>query len=312
MPVAPAPVPPRKSRVGAFFLGAFSGCLLVLIGIAMLGIAVAAVKEDSGELSLSSEKVAIIPIEGEILESRDTIESIHKYAKNDSVKAIVLRINSPGGAIAPSQEIYSEVLKTKKRSGKPFLASCDSVTASGGYYIASACDRIIANPGSVTGSIGVILEWVDAAELAKWAKLKPEMITSGALKATGSPLKSLSDPERAYLQRVVSQLHLQFVKAVAAGRNGKISEAEVASLADGRIFTGEEALSLKLIDGLGNLDDAVDAAAKMANISGEPGKIYPKKHRNTIFDLLGDSGDADTLLQRVVAGRGARFLYRWF
>lgn len=312
IPVAPAPEPPRKSRVGAFFLGAFSGCLIVFLGVAMLGIAVAAVKDDGGELSLSSEKVAIIPIEGEILESRETIEAIHKYADNDSVKAVVLRINSPGGAIAPSQEIYSEVLKTKKRSGKPFLASCDSVAASGGYYIASACDRIVANPGSVTGSIGVILEWVDAAELVKWAKLKPEMITSGALKATGSPMKSLTDQERAYLQRIVSQLHLQFVKAVAAGRAGKITEPEVAALADGRVFTGEEALSLKLVDELGNLDDAISSAAKLAKISGEPGRIYPKKHRSTILDLLSDSSDADTLLQRVVRGRGARFLYRWF
>lgn len=294
-----------------FFLGAFSGCLLLLIGFAFLAMLFAFAKGDSSDLSLSASKIAIIPIDGEIVESREVIERIHKYADNPMVKAIVIRVNSPGGAIAPSQEIYSEIRKVRKKSGKPFIASLDSVAASGGYYIAVACDEIVANPGSITGSIGVIMQWVDMQELAKWAKLKPEMITSGALKGTGSPLKSLSDDERAYLQRIVSQLHLQFVKAVVAGRRGKVTQEEVTRVADGRIFTGEEAVTIKLVDRLGNLEDAVDVAAKAAGLDGEPSTVYPRKRSNSLLDLLADTSDADALVHRLVSARAARFLYLW-
>src|SRR5204863_386888 len=200
--------------------------------------------ETGGDV-FSTQKIAIIPIDGEIFEARDTVEALHRYAENVTVKAIIMRINSPGGAIAPSQEIYEAVRKTRASSGKPIVASLDNVAASGGYYIASACDRIVSNPGSITGSIGVILEWMNTKDLIAWAKMKPEIITSGALKAAGSPYVDLTDAERAYFQSIVLQLHSQFVRAVAAGRRGKITEAEVARLADGRVFTGEQALALK-------------------------------------------------------------------
>ncbi len=315
-PAPPSPVtfpdPPRKrSRAGSFLLGLFSGCLVVFVLAGLLGVMYVAAKGDPTSLKLSGSKVAVIPVEGEIVESRDTIDLIHRYAKNPQVKAVVIRINSPGGAIAPSQEIYSEIRKVRKASGKPFIASLDSVAASGGYYIAVACDEIVANPGSITGSIGVIMQWMDIQELVRWAKMKPEAITSGALKATGSPYRTLTDGERAYLQRIVSQLHGQFVRAVAAGRTGKVTEQEVAALADGRIFTGEEALSLKLVDKMGNLDDAIDVAGKLAGIDGKPATIYPRKRRNTLLELLSDSKDADAFVQRMVSGRSGRFLYLW-
>lgn len=304
---APEPAAPKKSRSGAFLIGAFSGCLVFSLAIFVIAILFAAGRKGSGELSLSTNKVAIVPIEGEIFESRDTIEALHRYARNSTVKAIVIRINSPGGAIAPSQEIYSEIRKLDK----PVIASMDSVAASGGYYIAAACDDIVANPGSITGSIGVILQWLEFEDLVRWAKMKPETITSGAMKAAGSPYQKLTEAERQYLQRIVLQLHSQFVKAIAQARTGKISEADVAKLADGRVFTGEEALSLKLVDRLGNLDDAVRLAGERAGIRGEPSTIYPRRRDRTLIDLLTDTGESKSLIDRIVRGRAARFLYMW-
>jgi len=311
-PAAPrVVVEPRRSRKGAFLFGALSGCLFVLLGVFLLGILVAAGRSGGGDLSLSMNRIAVLPIEGEIVESRETIETLHKYAENDSIKAIVIRINSPGGAIAPSQEIYSEIRKIRKRIDKPIIASMDSVAASGGYYIAAACDQIVANPGTITGSIGVIMQWLEYEELVKWAKMRPETITSGELKSAGSPFKRLSDAERQYLQRIVLQLHSQFVKAVVEGRQGRMNASEVGVVSDGRVFTGEEALALKLVDRLGNLDDAVTMAAGLAGVKGEPDILYPRRRNRTLFDLLADNGESKSLLEQVIKGRAARFLYMW-
>jgi protease-4 len=311
-PIAPDP-PRRKSRAGMFFFGAFSGCLIVFAGVLLFGILIASIANNDATTrgDVFGDKVAIIPIDGEILGSRETIDALHRYARNSSVKAMVMRINSPGGAIAPSQEIYEEIRNVRARSGKPIIASLDSVAASGGYYIASACDRIVANPGSITGSIGVILQWMQTKDLLAWAKLKPQTITSGAMKAAGSPYEELTDDERAYFQSIVTQLHSQFVRAVAAGRKGKLTEAEVGRIADGRVFTGEQALGLKLVDELGNLDDAIRVAGKLGGISGRPGTIYPKKRTRGLFDALtSDESDTETAISRILTRR-PRFLFQW-
>jgi protease-4 len=308
-----AATPPRKSRAAMFFFGAFSGCLVVVAGLMLLGIVLASVagSDSTTRGDVFGDKVAIIPIDGEILGSRDVIDALHRYARNSSVKAMVMRINSPGGAIAPSQEIYEEIRNVRARSGKPIVASLDSVAASGGYYIASACDRIVANPGSITGSIGVILQWMETKDLLAWAKLKPETITSGPMKAAGSPYQDLTDAQRAYFQDIVMQLHSQFVRAVAAGRKGKLSEADVSRIADGRVFTGEQAIGLKLVDQLGNLDDAIGVAGKLGGINGHPGTIYPKKRARGLFDLLtSDDSDAATAIGKILSRR-PRFLYQW-
>ncbi|MEA2238228.1 MAG: protease [Thermoanaerobaculia bacterium] len=316
VPLAGEPIaapPPRKSRAGIFFFGAFSGCLVVVIGILILGVVIASMagNDTTSRGDVFGDKVAIIPIDGEILGSREAIDALHRYARNSSVKAIIMRINSPGGAIAPSQEIYEEIRNVRARSGKPIIASLDSVAASGGYYIASACDRIVANPGSITGSIGVILQWMETKDLLAWAKLKPETITSGPMKAAGSPYQDLTDEQRAYFQDIVTQLHSQFVRAVAAGRKGKLSEAEVRKMADGRVYTGEQALGLKLVDQLGNLDDAVGVAGKLGGISGRPGTIFPKKRTRGLFDVLSsDDSDTETAIGRILSRR-PRFLYQW-
>ena len=311
---APTPAPPavpQKSRVGVFFLGALSGCAVLFVLGFFLVAAIISNRSQSGEFNLSTQKVAVVPIEGEILDARDTVELLRKYNNNSTVKAIVVRINSPGGAIAPSQEIYSEIRTMRAKSGKPVVASVDSVGASGGYYIAAACDEIVANPGSITGSIGVILDWMNVEDLMHWAHMKRETITSGAMKAAGSPYRELSDAERQYLQRIVLQLHQQFVKAVAAGRIGKISEQQIAGLADGRVFTGEEALQLHLIDRLGDLGDAVTLAARKAGVRGEPSTIYPRRRAHSLFDLITDSGDSRSMIERIVARQVPKFLYRW-
>ena len=299
----------KTGRGRFFFFGALSGCLMAFLFVVAIGVLIALAGDDQHRFA--TEKVAVVPVEGEIVESRTAVESLHKYADDSSVKAIVMRINSPGGAVAPSQEIYEAIRKIREESGKPVIASLDSVAASGGFYIASACDEIVANPGSITGSIGVIMQWMDLKDLLAWAKVKPETITSGTMKAAGSPYRELSENERLYLQHVSDQLHGQFIRAVAAGRKGKISEAQVSAIADGRIFTGEEALALKLIDKLGNLDDAVSRAAKLAKVEGEPGLIYPRKRDGGLLELLTSSSDAQSAVQRVLGGSGLRFLYKW-
>jgi protease-4 len=305
--------PPRKSRAGIFFFGAFSGCLVVFGGVFLFVVLIMAMANDDATTrgDVFGDKVAIIPIDGEIFGSREAIDALHRYARNTSVKAIIVRINSPGGAIAPSQEIYEEIRNVHARSGKPIIASLDSVAASGGYYIASACDRIVANPGSITGSIGVILQWMETKDLLAWAKVKPQTITSGPMKAAGSPYEDLTDAQRAYFQSIVTQLHSQFVRAVAEGRKGKLSEADVSRIADGRVFTGEQALELKLVDQLGNLDDAIRVAGKLGGIKGRPGTIYPKKRTRGLFDALtSDDSDTETAISRILTRR-PRFLFQW-
>ncbi|HEY2829889.1 MAG TPA: signal peptide peptidase SppA [Thermoanaerobaculia bacterium] len=316
-PVLQPLAPRKKSRAGVFFVGAFSGCLLALLVGGFLLAFFAMSRTDEGEFSISGSKVAIVPIEGEIVDARDTVEALHRYADNSTVRAIVMRINSPGGAIAPSQEIYETIRSVRASSGKPIVASLDSVAASGGFYIAAACDRIVANPGSITGSIGVILQWMETKDLIEWAKIKPQTITAGAMKDIGSPYRDMTDAERAYLQSVVAQLHSQFIRAVAAGRKGKMTEADVAKIADGRIFTGEQALSLKLVDSLGNLDDAVRTAAKLGGVHGKPATIYPRRRKSTLFDVLSGSGNESRstiekiLGEQILNRRAPRFLFQW-
>jgi len=302
------PQPPRKSRAGMFFFGALSGCLLVVFGFFGM-IVLFAVGADSSDISLAGEKVAVVPIEGEILDARATLDLLHKYAHNGTVKAVVVRINSPGGAIAPSQEIYSAIRRLREQ-GTPVVASLDSVAASGGYYIASACDPIVANSGTITGSIGVILQWFDMKDLVHWAKLKPETITSGAMKDAGNPYREMTESERQYFHGIVTQLHAQFVRDVAEARKKKIKAEDVAKIADGRIFTGEQALELKLVDQIGTIDDAVRTAGKLGGIQGEPARLWPRRREITIFDLLTEDG-ADAVLERIASRRVPKFMYRW-
>lgn len=309
------PEPPKRKGRGLFW-GLLGGCLVLFVGFTVLS-AVAAVMARGGEgfhFPTIGPKIAIVPIEGEILESRETVERLRRYWDDRSVRGLVVRINSPGGAIVPSQEIYAEILRLRREGGKPIIASLDSVAASGGYYIAAACDTIVANPGSITGSIGVITQWMNVQDLLAWARLKPQTITSGSMKDVGSPFREMTPDERAYIQRLVLELHGQFVGAVAEAREGKITEAELRGVADGRVFTGAEAKRLKLVDEIGTLQDAVLLAARRSGLDGEPETVWPREKDPSLIELLAGGESARALASRVLGSgwTGTHFLYRWY
>jgi protease-4 len=192
-----------------------------------------------------------------------------------------LRINSPGGGVGPSQEIHREVLKARER--KKVIASIGSVGASGGYYVACASDLIIVNPGTITGSIGVVMEFSNVEELLKKIGLRSYVIKSGRHKDIGSPLREMTSEEKSILQGVIDSVHSQFIRAVAEGRN--MEERKVREIADGRIFSGEQAKELGLVDRLGGLQDAIEIAAEMVGIKGKPTVIYPKK-KLSLYEML--------------------------
>jgi len=233
---------------------------------------------------LGGSKVALITVEGVILDSKEVIEQLEKYRRNPSVKAIVLRINSPGGGVAPSQEIYEEILKSRQVNKTPIVASVGSLAASGGYYIASAADLIVANPGSITGSIGVLLQVPNISGLLQKIGVKSVVVKSGQHKDLASPTREMTDSERQLLQGMLDDVHNQFIDVVAKGR--QIDRKKVEAIADGRIFSGREAQSLGLVDQLGNLQDAIERAGTLAGIRGKPTVIQERKRRSFLLDLV--------------------------
>lgn len=227
-------------------------------------------------------KIAVIPVEGVITDSREICEKIILYRNNSQIKGIVLRIDSPGGGTGPTQEIFEEVVKCNQV--KKVVASMASIAASGGYYIACGAEKIVANPGSITGSIGVVVQFANIERLLDKIGLSHEVIKSGKHKDMGSPTRSLTDTERRIIQEMIDDVHEQFVQAVSERR--KIPKEKVMVMADGRTFTGRQALRLGLVDKMGNLQDAIDLAAKLAGIEGEPTVIYPKERRFSILNLI--------------------------
>lgn len=243
------------------------------------------------EVTLSRQRIGLVEVKGMITDASETIRQITKYRKDRSIRGIVLRIDSPGGAVAPSQEIYTEVLKLK--SQKKVFASMGSVAASGGYYIASAADQIIANPGTLTGSIGVIMTFANVEQLMNKIGLRPETMKSGKFKDTGSPTRPMTPDERKLLQNVVDNVFDQFVSAVSKGR--KMDYDEVKKLADGRIYTGKQAFDLKLVDRLGSLEDTISLLGKAVGIEGEP-KIVQEKPSHGLLDLLMESSLSEKVM----------------
>jgi len=229
------------------------------------------------------EKIALLKIEGTILDSEETITWLKKYRKDSSIKAVVIRINSPGGAVAPSQEIYEEVKKLAKV--KPVVVSMAAVGASGAYYISSAATKIYANPGTITGSIGVIMEIPNLKGLMQKLGIKTEVIKSGKHKDLASIFRGIGKEERKILQNVINDIHEQFIRAVSEGR--KIPIEKIRAIADGRIFSGKQAKALGLVDELGNLEDAIKEAASLAGIKGEPQIVEPSHQQSLIEFLLG-------------------------
>ncbi len=227
------------------------------------------------------DKVALVSIEGPIIDSLDVVDEIKEHVKDNAIKAIILRIDSPGGAVGPSQEIYDEVKKAS--SEKHIVVSMGSIAASGGYYIASPADMIFANPGTLTGSIGVIMEIPNIEGLMTKIGVRTEVIKSGKHKDMASAFRTMEKDDRDILQGVLDNVHEQFIRAVAEGR--KLSVDVIRPIADGRIFTGEQAKGLGLVDELGTLEDAIQKAAELAGISGEP-EVVSKKDRLSIMEML--------------------------
>jgi protease IV len=257
------------------------------------------------DLDLSSEeRIAVVRVEGVILDAQQTIGELKRYGENPLVKAIVIRIDSPGGGVVPSQEIHDAVKRIRDKHNKLVIASMGTVAASGGYYIAAATDRIVANPGTLTGSIGVIMELANVEGLMKKIGVESVVIKSGDHKDLGSPFRAMNGEDRHILQNVMDDVHSQFIEAVAAGRSLDIKE--VRALADGRIFTGRQAKTAKLVDELGDLNDAIKLAADMGGIEGEPRVVEPRK-RFSIRDFI--EGRFGGILPNLQLETGIRLKY---
>ncbi|MGA2400120.1 MAG: signal peptide peptidase SppA [Syntrophobacteraceae bacterium] len=257
------------------------GCLLgFLIGVIL--VAVIAWLVSDVDFSVKGNRVGVIEIKGTILSSQDTLKQIKDFRKDSSIKAIVLRVDSPGGAVGPSQEIYREIRRTVQT--KPVVASLGSVAASGGYYVASAASLIVANPGTITGSIGVIIHFPNLRELFGKIGYQMTTIKSGQFKDIGNPARDMTPEEKELLQATIDETYRQFVRDVAQARN--LPEDDVRRVADGRIIMGEKALEIKLVDQLGNFEDAVAKAGELAKIEGEPDVVNAKKRKYSLLDLV--------------------------
>ncbi|HUK26723.1 MAG TPA: signal peptide peptidase SppA [Terriglobales bacterium] len=287
---------------GAFFL-------FVLAVFALVYLTLRAGGEQSSLSSAFGSKIGVVDLEGVIVDPDTVVPELKKFADDDSIKAIILKVNSPGGGAAASEEIYREVKRIRDEKKKRIVASIGTLGASGAYYVSSGTNKIYAEGGSLVGSIGVIMEWVNYGDLLRWAKLKPEAIYTGEFKDTGDPAREMTPVERAYLQSLADNMYGQFVQAVADGRHQKV--ADIKAIANGKVWTGEQALPLHLVDQIGDFQDAVNDTAKAVGISGEPVLVHPEKDRKTLFDIL--FGDVSKWLpsQDKLLDRHIGFYYLW-
>jgi len=272
-----------RSRVFLWILLGGGAFFLFLVGIFAL-VYFTVRSQQKSSFSGFGDKIAVVDLEGVIITPKDVVDQLRKYADDSSIKAIVLHVNSPGGGAAASEEIYREVLRIRDTKKKRIVASIETVGASGAYYVSSATNKIFADQASIVGSIGVIAQWLNYEELFKWAKLKDITIKAGEFKDTGSPTREMTPAERAYLQGLIDNMHVQFIHSVATGRNMK--DEEVRALADGKVWTGEQAVPLKLVDQIGDFRAAVADTAKAVGIKGEPTLVHPEKERKSVLDLL--------------------------
>lgn len=307
----PAPLPPKRSNTALWVvIGGGAFFLFVMTVFVLVYFAVKADRNSNSEFAGGfGDKIAVIDLEGVIIDSKDFIKQLKKYDEDSSIKAIILRINSPGGGAAASQEMYTAVKRIRDRKKKPIVSSISTVGASGAYYVASGTDKIYAGSASIVGSIGVIAQWYNYGELLHWAKLKDETMKAGALKDAGNPARDMTPAERAYLQGLIDDMHSQFIHDVAQGRGMK--DADLKPLADGRVWTGSQAMPLKMIDQLGDFQNALDDTAKRVGISGEPTIVTPLKDKRTLLDIL--FGDISDLLpdRAKMMQSNVGFYYLW-
>ncbi len=260
---------------GAFFL--FVLAVFTLVYLTMRG-------AERTEYGGGGGRIAVVDLEGVILTPETTVRELKGFAKDNSIKAIILHVNTPGGGAAASEEIYREVRRIRDEKKKPIVASIETVGASGGYYVSSGASKIFANEASIVGSIGVIAEWYNYGDLLRWAKLQAITLKTGEFKDTGNPARPMTPAERAYLQGMLDNMLSQFVKAVADGR--KMKQEDIKAIADGKVWTGQEAVGLKLVDQIGGFETAVKDTARTVGIKGEPTLVRPEKQRRSLLDLL--------------------------
>jgi protease-4 len=270
----------RRGRV-------IAATLVIYVGVAALFLLLgsSARTGPGGGQAIFGPRVAIVEIEGMILEVEDIVRELRAHRDNPQVKAVVIRINSPGGVVGPTQEIHQALMRVRE-AGKPVVASLGSVAASGGYYAAVAADRILANPGTLTGSIGVVMQMANVENLFKKVGVDYVVVKAGAYKDLGNFARPMTPDERRVLQTLLDDVHGQFIDAVAEGR--KLDRAEVVKFADGRVFSGVQARDLKMVDTLGSLEDAVNEAARLAGMAIPPAVIRPSK-RFSVFDFVRSS-----------------------
>jgi protease-4 len=252
----------------------FLGCFALVLGILFFG--------EPGSPAFGGNRVAVVEVEGLIVDAADVVHALERHAEDPAVRAIVVRIQSPGGVVGPTQEIHDAIARVRNQ-GKPVVASMGSVAASGGYYLAAAATRIVANPGTLTGSIGVIMQLAEVEGLLRKIGVRVEVIKSGRFKDAASFARPMTPEERSVLQAVLDDMHEQFVAAVAEGRH--LPRDRVRALADGRVYSGRMARDLGLVDGLGGLDDAIRIAGELGGISGKPRVIRPRRDWR-VWDLL--------------------------
>jgi len=285
---------------GAFFLFVLAVFSLVYVTLHA---------DENASLGGFGDKIAVVDLEGVIINPGPVVQQLKKFTEDDSVKAIILHVNSPGGGVAASEEIYREVKRIRDKKQKPIVASIESVGASGAYYVSAATNKIYADKGSVVGSIGVIAEWVNYGELLQWAKLKSVILKAGEFKDTGNPTRDLTPAEREYLQGMIDDMHKQFIQAVADGRSMKFDD--VKTIANGKVWTGEQAASMHLIDQLSDFQGAVDETAKSVGIKGEPTLIRPEKDRKSLLDLFfGDVSEYIPTKEQIM-DQHVGFYYMW-
>jgi protease-4 len=264
-------------------LGGGAFVLLVIVAAALV-LAFSGEESSGGGEFAFSDRIQVVDIDGELVQSKPIIDQLKRYEDSNSVKAILMNIDSPGGGVAVSQEIYTEVKRLREKKDKIVVAYLSSTGASGAYYVSCAANKIVANPGTIVGSIGVIAEWVSYADLLEWAKLKEIVFKTGEFKDTGSSTRPITDNEKKYFQGLIDDMYVQFLEAVSSGR--KLDLQDVRAMADGRVFTGRDAKARKLIDETGNFQDALDLTAKLAGISGKPRVIRTVRQRVTLLDVL--------------------------
>ncbi len=268
-------------------LGTIAIVLFIIVGVMLIfamGGAMSMMKED--KVSINQDALLSLKLEGIIIDGEKFLKNLKKYASEESIKGVLIQINSPGGVVGPSQEIYEEIKRIRKELEKPIVVSCSAVAASGAYYAAVAADKIITNPGTLMGSIGVIMEFANLQGVYDWAKVKRFTINTGPYKDSGADYRPMREDERQLFKSMLDEVHMQFKKAVALGR--KLPLSRVVPYADGRIFTGEKAVKLGFADQVGTFEDARRIAGELAGLGDDPELFVPPKERPSLSEILAE------------------------